>query len=631
MGSTLTPSKKSDAQLFQSIFLIVGLGTLTVATNFLDPINLPKLIAITLPLPWLILYSLRVMDFSRGFSAIREDRFRIMFSVSLVSLLLLLALSPAPFERRFFGTWGRNNGILTALVSILLSWATYECVKRNADIVKIAKYSLYILIPTGLYGLLQVADQDPIAWSSGSMKIFATFGNTNFASAAWGLAAMLSLALLIFDRDSTKIRVTGKASFYATCFFGFIFLSYMTKSIQGLFAIVAFSSLLLISKLLSLRSLFGKILAGLVAGLGALVAQSIFFSGPLTNVISSAGSLGFRKIYWNIGLRIFAEKPVFGVGVDSYGDYYRTVRSAEMAKTTSIDLVVNNAHNTFIQTLATMGILGFIALILPVIVTLILGVRKYISGEYHINSAFFAMFVALWLMASFSIDNISITLWNWLFLGASLGISAGIRKDIPETISSSSKKQRQANPNTLYDFGRIMAGASSIVILFFMWQGASADRNIAKVLRTPVSFAQPETIDAQLIRLGDISRLRVLDPQHYYMLSKSLVELQQVPQSVEYLLKGVTDFPRDFGLWDSLAYSLENQGQITQAIEARKKQLELDPQHARVWSYLARDYVQIGDLENAKMAAKKSIENFSIFAPSDQESIRNFLREFNLI
>ena len=97
MGSTLTPSKKSDAQLFQSIFLVVGLGTLTVATNFLDPINLPKLIAITLPLPWLILYSLRVMDFSRGFSAIREDRFRIMFSVSLVSLLLLLALSPAPF------------------------------------------------------------------------------------------------------------------------------------------------------------------------------------------------------------------------------------------------------------------------------------------------------------------------------------------------------------------------------------------------------------------------------------------------------------------------------------------------------------------------------------------------------
>ena len=133
MGSTLTPSKKSDAQLFQSIFLVVGLGTLTVATNFLDPINLPKLIAITLPLPWLVLYSLRVMDFSRGFSAIREDRFRIMFSVSLVSLLLLLALSPAPFERRFFGTWGRNNGILTALVSILLSWATYECVKRNAE------------------------------------------------------------------------------------------------------------------------------------------------------------------------------------------------------------------------------------------------------------------------------------------------------------------------------------------------------------------------------------------------------------------------------------------------------------------------------------------------------------------
>ena len=631
MGSTLTPSNESDARLFQSIFLTVGLGTLTVATNFLDPINLPKLIAITLPLPWLILYSLRVMDFSRGLGAIRKDRFRMMFSISLVSLLLLLALSPAPLERRFFGTWGRNNGVLTAIVSILLSWATYECVKRNVEIIRIAKYSLYILIPTGLYGLLQIANQDPIAWSSGSMKIFATFGNTNFASAAWGLAAMLSLALLIFDRDLTKNRITGKATFYATSFLGFVFLSYMTKSIQGLFAIAVFASLMLISKLLSLRTFFGKILAGLVAGLGAIVAQSIFFSGPLTNVISSAGSLGFRKIYWNIGLKIFAEEPVFGVGIDSYGDYYRTVRSAEMAKTTSIDLVVNNAHNTFIQTLATMGILGFIALILPVIVTLILGLRKYVLGEHNLKSAFFAIFVALWLMASFSIDNISITLWNWLFLGASLAISAGKKEEIPETIPGSSRKQRGANPNTLYDFGRVMAGVSSIVILFFMWQGAAADRDIVKTLRTPASFAQPETINARLVSLGDISRLRVLDPQHYFMLSKSLGELQQVPQSVEYLLKGVTDFPRDFGLWDSLAYSLENQGQIAQAIEARKKQLELDPQHARVWSYLARDYVQIGDLENAKIAAQKSIENFSIFAPSDQESIRSFLRELNLI
>jgi len=631
MGSTLTPSKRSDQKLLRAIFLTVGLGTLTVASNFLDPINLPKLIAITLPLPWLILYSLRVMDFSRGLNSIREDRFRVMFSISLVSLLLLLALSPAPLERRFFGVWGRNNGILTAIVSILLCWATYECVKRNGETVRIARYSLYTLIPTGVYGMLQIADQDPIAWSSGSMKVFGTFGNTNFASAAWGLAAMVSLALLIFDRESSESRITRKTALYATSFLAFVFLSYMTKSIQGLFAISVFVSLMLISKLLSLRTVIGKILAGLVALLGALVAQSIFFSGPLSNVISSAGSLGFRKIYWNIGLRMFAKEPVFGVGIDSYGDYYRSVRSADMAKTTSIDLVVNNAHNTFIQTSATMGVLGVTALILPVFVTLLLGLRKFVSGENNIKGAFFAIFVSLWLMASFSIDNISITLWNWLFLGTSLALSSGASRERSESSVNSSRKQKKANPSTLYDFGRGMAGISSFLLLFFMWQGASADRNIVKTLRSPASFAQAETINARLISLGEISRLRVLDPQHYYVLSKSLVELQQIPQSVEYLLKGVNDFPRDFGLWDSLAYSLEKQGQIAQAIEARKKQLELDPQHARVWSYLAKDYATSGDLENARIAARKSIEHFPIFAPGDQESIRSLLKELNLI
>jgi hypothetical protein len=494
------------------------------------------------------------------------------------------------------------------------------------------KNILIILIPTALYGLIQVINQDPIAWSSGTMRIFATFGNTNFASAAWGLGSMISASLFIFGRNSQQKFLSRESLIYIVSFFTFTYLSFMTKSIQGLFAITTFFGIIIFLKLWSSNLRVKKISALVVGLIGLLIAHSIFFSGPLTSLISSAGSLGFRKIYWNIGMRIFAQSPIFGVGVDSYGDYYRSVRTSEMATITSIDLVVNNAHNTFIQTLATMGILGFVSLILPVIVTLVMASLKIIRAEVDIKSGVFAIFIALWLMASFSIDNISITLWNWIFLGFALGTtkvhdngvhsSEDYRKKAPEQRKQSKK---------LYESGKVISGVLSLALLFLMWSSASADRDIAKTLRVSASFSQPESINARLLSLGEVSRLRVLDAQHYLMISNALVELQQVPQSIEVLSKGLVNYPRDLGLWDSLAYSLEKQGQIPEAVAAREKQVELDPRHARIWSYLAQDYVKNNDLVKAKFAAQKSLENLSIFAPSDQETIRALLVQLNLI
>jgi O-antigen ligase len=618
--------------LMRLLLLTGGLGTLTIATNFLDPINLPKLIAIVLPLPWIVLYLSRILDLPNNAKNVFQDKLRFFFVISLTSIFVLALFSPAILERRLLGVWGRNNGLLTATVSIFLAWSAYEIVKRNISIVKLMKNILIILIPTALYGLIQVINQDPIAWSSGTMRIFATFGNTNFASAAWGLGSMISASLFIFGRNSQQKFLSRESLIYIVSFFTFTYLSFMTKSIQGLFAITTFFGIIIFLKLWSSNLRVKKISALVVGLIGLLIAHSIFFSGPLTSLISSAGSLGFRKIYWNIGMRIFAQSPIFGVGVDSYGDYYRSVRTSEMATITSIDLVVNNAHNTFIQTLATMGILGFVSLILPVIVTLVMASLKIIRAEVDIKSGVFAIFIALWLMASFSIDNISITLWNWIFLGFALGTtkvhdngvhsSEDYRKKAPEQRKQSKK---------LYESGKVISGVLSLALLFLMWSSASADRDIAKTLRVSASFSQPESINARLLSLGEVSRLRVLDAQHYLMISNALVELQQVPQSIEVLSKGLVNYPRDLGLWDSLAYSLEKQGQIPEAVAAREKQVELDPRHARIWSYLAQDYVKNNDLVKAKFAAQKSLENLSIFAPSDQETIRALLVQLNLI
>jgi O-antigen ligase len=632
MNSAIKSTRTSHESLFRTIFLIAGLGTLSIATNFLDPINLPKLVAVLVPVPWLVLHLSRTIGRVSNFRELILDRTRIIFLIAILSILSLTLISPAPLERRLLGTWGRNNGLLILLVSVLLAWGAYEIAKQNFDIVRFFKATLYILIPTGIYGLVQVIGKDPIAWSSGSMKIFATFGNTNFAAAAWALGALVSASLILFDSTSSKINHTKfKKFFYTSNFIIFTYLSFMTKSIQGLFAIASFLSLISLFKLLSFRTLLPRVIAGVIFLTGTVIAFSIFFTGPLTSLISTAGSLGFRKIYWNIGLGMFLREPFTGVGVDSFGDFYRNVRDSNMATTTSIDLVVNNAHNTFIQALATLGVFGLLIVLLPVFMTLSFGLVQIIrNSKFDVNTTIFSIFVGLWLMAAFSIDNISITLWNWIYLGAALGVlSKSNSKESEDTPIRKPKNRRQTSIQ-MYDFGKVLSSILSITTFFFAWTSANADRKIVTVLRTPASFSQPETINERLLALGEVSRLRILDPQHYLTIARALVELQQVPQSIEVLAKGVAEYPRDFALWDSLAYSLEQQGRIQEAVIAREKQVELDPRHARIWSYLAQDYLKNNEQNKAKMAANESLKNLSIFAAGDQEIIRNFLKQLNL-
>ena len=101
----------------------------------------------------------------------------------------------------------------------------------------------------------------------------------------------------------------------------------------------------------------------------------ILSSVPVVNGILGRGPLDFlyqytfylRTFYWKIGLKMGLENPLVGVGVDSYGDFYRGARPIEVIRLTTIDLTTHNAHNTLIQIFATLGILGLVATLLFVL------------------------------------------------------------------------------------------------------------------------------------------------------------------------------------------------------------------------------------------------------------------------
>ncbi len=70
-----------------------------------------------------------------------------------------------------------------------------------------------------------------------------------------------------------------------------------------------------------------------------------------------------RRIVWEGSLKVWQRYPIFGSGLDTFAYSYYRDRPAEHNQVSEWDFLYNRAHNEFINTLATTGSVGFMALL----------------------------------------------------------------------------------------------------------------------------------------------------------------------------------------------------------------------------------------------------------------------------
>ncbi|MGH9946088.1 MAG: O-antigen ligase family protein [Pyrinomonadaceae bacterium] len=109
-------------------------------------------------------------------------------------------------------------------------------------------------------------------------------------------------------------------------------------------------------------SKFGLIVAA--AALGLIVVGSVFYLGAGDSLIrgvglsEGAGDLSSGRLhFWQIALKIFAENPIFGAGLDAFGVAFSKF------DTQSGLFRVENAHNEYLQFLAEAGVIGIIVVL----------------------------------------------------------------------------------------------------------------------------------------------------------------------------------------------------------------------------------------------------------------------------
>jgi len=353
---------------------------------------------------------------------IRKEAFRkigrfALLSVALfvISMVFVMLMSETQLTEQFYGVFGRNNGFLSYFSLALIFMGTLAV--QNKETYRLILRSLQVTaIPMTIYCVIQILGYDPFAWSA--FATFGTLGNVNFLSAFMGLAV---LSTLYFLRE-TKSRISRVGlGILATTDIGII---WQTDSIQGLMMVLAGCALLLLFWAIKKSKFIAIPVFLLLSCLTYLVLQSFVNKGPLASLIYQP-SITYRGDYMAAGWNIFLKHPLSGVGLDSYGDWYRAERGIVSTFRTGYGRTTNVSHNVYLDMAANGGILLFGSFLLLSLLVFFVGIKALRKTKFEdlLLIALFVIWIVFQFQAMISIAQIGISIWGWLISGSLLGYS----------------------------------------------------------------------------------------------------------------------------------------------------------------------------------------------------------------
>ena len=428
-------TKLIDRRITLLVLFIGPAVTLVVSpTVSYDPINLIKVLALTtISFAGFGL----LMSSPRMFKDRLSRKFWLTISFFIFSMFSTFLFSGAPKGQQFWGTFGRQTGILTYFSLLLL----LVLVAVTADLLFYRKIVLSLIItgiPITIYALVQVANLDPVGWSS--KDIFATLGNSNFLSAFQGLVSVVCVVLAFESKINSLKR-------FSLIVFAIIDMSIVLRSgsIQGFMIFVAgigVGGYLILRKLI--KSNWPLFAYSLISCLGTVFAVlGLVNKGPFSKFIYQESIL-FRADYMHAGWAMTLKRPFFGVGMDSYGDWYRTVRGLISTTRTGPERTANTAHNIFLD-ISSNGGFPFLIVYLTLLALAFTSAIKLIKSSRNLDFIFIAIFsswISYQIQAAVSINQVGVGVWGWILTGALIGYS---RMDLIPTSTSVNSKNKKTS------------------------------------------------------------------------------------------------------------------------------------------------------------------------------------------
>lgn len=490
-----------DTQLdkTQSKLILIGFPFVTlflVVNSVTDPVNAPKMFALGgLSGAFLAL----MLGFN--FSLVRRN-----LKIATIVVLLFIgaminsvAQSNSPIVQNLYGVFGRNTGFFTYLFLAIILLGV-SCVSSVEVIQRFPIAFLIAGITNILYCLWVLLFGDFISWNNPYGAILGLFGNPNFISSFLGMLISGSAAYFISNQIDLKYRI----SLLLLSIVAFVEIL-QSKSIQGI--AVSFFGVSLVL-LMNLRSRFKtNLVPGLFFALFTLIGFLGVFGalqkGPFDFIYKKSVSL--RGAYWETGLNIGKAHPFSGVGMDSYGDWYRAYRpEVALIDTPGPRVSTNAAHNVFLDLFAYGGfplLVSYLLILSLAAVSAVKVIRR--KKDYERLFAFIFVIWATYVLQSIiSINQIGLAVWGW---GASGALIAYERISRNSSLAFDTKADPKARKKLRNQNSYVSANLIAVIGVLvgfliatpplsgdFKWKSALDSRNVANVeLALQPSYLNP--------------------------------------------------------------------------------------------------------------------------------------------
>ena len=544
---------------FTTIFLISG--------SVSDPVNVPKLLVVGV-----LASSAFGLLLSSNLKSRIESQWIILGPVLVFMAVMLFAVisSKSPLSQNFYGSYGRNNGFVTYLFfALILSSAL--ALRESAGFVLLAKALFFAGLINVAYCFWVICFGDFIGWSNPYGNILGTLGNPDFIGAFLGMffAAYLGYGL---GKDTSKIFRLSMLLVLPITAFEII----DSHAIQGRVIAVLGTGIV---AFLYLRSRFSSLIVSLYSALsviiGVIAVGGALQIGPLTKYIYKT-SVSLRGQYWLAAWNTGESHPFSGVGMDSFGDWYRRSRDAHALELPGVNTVVNAAHNVWLDMFAFGGwplLLSYLVILLVTAVS----IARVIIRQKEYDATFVALTTA-WIgyqaQSVISINQIGLAIWGWVLSGALIAYEIASRPVNDNSPILNLKKSHKSKQNGQEPLGVMVAVLSGLVGLLIAlppltadakWRSAQLGRTAQGIEATMhSSYFNPENATKYLTNIQTLEASSLFDLSH------------------KYALEAVKWNSESFELWKVL-YLIKN-STIEEKAEALANMKRLDPLNPDVTS-----------------------------------------------
>ena len=528
-----------------------------------------------------------------------------LFFLSIIAAIIFVSFLTTPVKSvALLGDEGRNIGFLHYFFLTLIS--LYTAIRVNFANVKQLYWTVGALsFFLSIYGFFQHLNLDFLKWGNLYNPIILTTGNPDFAASLLALCTVLVFAGLFIDfSKAVKVLLSTLIPFN-------ILIIYWTQARQGLVTTATGVGFILLVFTWQRSRKLTFVLLGVELLAGALFVFGTLQIGPLTKWVYKA-SINDRGYDWRAAIGMFKSHPWFGVGVDRYAAYFLQYRAPKYPLIYGYTQTVTNAHNVFLEILATAGIfacLAYVALISFIAYRAYCALRNSTGRNQMMIGGIVAGWIVFVAQSVISVDSLVISIWGWVLGGAIVALSLNASNIVPETTggrvpkSGTARNRKVTGDDSSYRWIVFAGGLVALsLVVVPMYRNETATARFAQI-QSPTDPAGKEIYRAIAKKTFNQP---LLNPNAKANIALTMAKNGYGPEAIAFFKETIKADPRNTNSYSLLSAVYEHLQSPREAIPYRKQLVLLDPYGAENLVRLENDYLLIGDKASA-IATRDSI------------------------